>query len=77
MNVRCSKHPKYEAKRRPTSGCDGCEALYAIRWQHTGEAEKRLGSLNPLQWFDTEEAIWLLSAVQSEEEPAKGKGATK
>ncbi len=27
----CNNHPKYQGKRRPTSGCLACHALYALK----------------------------------------------
>jgi len=28
---RCPKHPRYQAKRKPTSGCRTCRAIYKQR----------------------------------------------
>ncbi len=63
LPVYCTKHPRYRALQRTRVKCNGCEALYALRWQHARgrEAERRLGSLNHLQWFDTEEGLGLLA----------------
>jgi hypothetical protein len=31
--ARCSKHPKYKAKLKPTTGCQACEFLFKVAQQ--------------------------------------------
>ena len=59
--ILCKKHPKYLAKRKPSVPCFSCLLIYVMRYQHTKEADHRLGSLNPyaylLSGIDFEEAL--------------------
>ncbi len=51
MTIICKLHPKYHAKRRPSTDCDGCHLLYILRWQHEDVANEKLGGLNPYQFL--------------------------
>lgn len=36
--LKCAKHPKYMAKRKPTSGCVVCTVI----WEETNHAAKQI-----------------------------------
>jgi hypothetical protein len=63
LSIKCTVHPKYQAKRVPRSSCNGCQLLWTLRYQHTKEANDKLGGLNPYQFFDAEQGAELLRAI--------------
>lgn len=68
LKIRCNEHPKYTAAKSPSKlrkkQCPGCELLYILRWQHSKEPDKRLGSINPYQFLgDLEDTCAFLDAM--------------
>lgn len=52
LQVYCSKHPRFRAKRKSGTDCKSCILLYILRYQHESEADARLGSTNVYQFLD-------------------------
>lgn len=60
MKIICKRHPKYTGENRKRNNyCITCHLIYVLRWQHTEEAEEKLGGLNPYQFIDDVEEACL------------------